>query len=231
MGINSHNEVINHSINWILNQSFDVDNQMLMFEPVGVNGSGGLERLLTVDGKLQVDIVSGTVGLSGTFTETNSGSIDAAVNSIDSAVNAAIQTEGDSPTTESMVIAGTTGSAVKRLKLNDDGRLEAISFSSGKTLKSQKFSLSSTDTVITAVASKSLRVYALKLVCSAAVSVKFRSGASTDLEDLQPYLASGGYTESVTPPSFLFETVSGESLDLVISGTGTVSGRVSYWEE
>ena len=55
----------------------------------------------------------------------------------------------------------------------------------GKTLKTAKFSLSATGTVVAAVASKRIKVYAYKIVVSAAISVKWRDGASTDLEDLQ----------------------------------------------
>ena len=100
-----------------------------------------------------------------------------------------------------------------------------------KTLKSASFSLSATGTVITAVATKRLKVYAIKLVVSAAISVNFRDGASTGLEGAQAIAANGGYIESVNPPAFLFGTTAGNSLDLVISGTGTAAGRVSYWDD
>lgn len=100
-----------------------------------------------------------------------------------------------------------------------------------KTLKTQKFSLSATGTVISAVSAKKLKIYAYKLVVSAAISVKWRDGSSTDIEDLQPLAPSGGEAESVSPPSYLFSTTAGNTLDLVISGTGTASGRVSYWDD
>lgn len=102
---------------------------------------------------------------------------------------------------------------------------------SGKTLKSAKFSLSSTGTIVSAVPLKRIKVYAIKLNCSAAISVKLRDGASTDLEDLQAYAANGGYTEAINPPGFLVGTTAGNSLDLVISGTGTAAGRVSYFDD
>lgn len=101
----------------------------------------------------------------------------------------------------------------------------------GKTLKSAKFSLSATGTVIASVASKRIKVYAYKLVVSAALSVKWRDGASTDLEDLQSLAINGGEAESITPPAFLFGTSAGNSLDLVISGIGTAAGRVSYYDD
>lgn len=99
------------------------------------------------------------------------------------------------------------------------------------TIKSAAFSVSGTATLIPAVVGKVLKVFAVKAVCSAALSVNFRDGASPDLEGAQPIAANGGYIESVTPPKFLFKTTQGNGLDLVISGSGTVSGRISYWDE
>ena len=116
---------------------------------------------------------------------------------------------------------------------NEYGYVNAIPAdpSTVRTLRSARFSLTATGTVVSAVASKRIKVYAVKLVCSAALSVNFRSGASTLLEDPVPLPANGGYTESVEPPNFLFGTTAGDRLDLVISGTGTASGRVSYWDD
>jgi hypothetical protein len=101
----------------------------------------------------------------------------------------------------------------------------------GKTIKSAAFSLSATGTVVAAVASKRIKVFAVKLVVSAGMSVNFRDGASTNLEGAMPLMAKGGFTEIVEPPTFLFGTSAGNRLDLVISGTGTASGRVSYWDD
>lgn len=102
---------------------------------------------------------------------------------------------------------------------------------SGKTLKSAAFTLSATGTVVAAVATKRIKVYALKLIVDASISVHFRDGASTALEGAQTLLANGGVVESVNPPSFLFASSAGNSLDLVISGTGNASGRVTYWDD
>lgn len=102
---------------------------------------------------------------------------------------------------------------------------------SGKTLKTASFSLTATGTVVSAVTGKRIKVYAVKLVVSAAISVNWRDGASTNLEGAQALAANGGYTESVNPPAFLFATTPGNSLDLVISGSGTAAGRVSYWDD
>ena len=101
----------------------------------------------------------------------------------------------------------------------------------GKTLKSASFSLTATGTVVSAVGGKRLKVYAIKLVVSAAISVNFRDGGATALEGAQSLAANGGFVESLNPPAFLFGTTAVNSLDLVISGTGTAAGRVSYWDD
>ncbi len=101
----------------------------------------------------------------------------------------------------------------------------------GKTLKTVVVSLATTGTVINSVTSKRLKVYAAKIVVSAAISVNFRDGASTLLEGAQPLAANGGFSESVNPPAFLFASAAGQSIDLVISGTGTAYGRLSYFDD
>jgi len=99
------------------------------------------------------------------------------------------------------------------------------------TIKTVAFEISATATVIPAVAGKALKVFAVKLIASAAISVKFRDGSSTDLEGAQSLAANGGFVEAVNPPIFIFKTSTNNGLDLVISGVGTASGRITYWEE
>ena len=101
---------------------------------------------------------------------------------------------------------------------------------SSKTLQSATFVAAATMTVVPAVAGFRIKVYAVKLVVSAAISVNWRDGSSTALEGPQPLAANGGYVESVTPPNFIFGTSQGNSLDLVVTG-GTAYGRVSYWDD
>ena len=107
----------------------------------------------------------------------------------------------------------------------------AASTSLTLTCKSKSFSVTATGTIISAVSSKRLKIFSVKLVTSAALSVNFRDGASTALEGAMPLIANGGFTEVVNPPFFLFGTTAGNSLDLVVTGTGTVAGRVSYWDD
>ena len=107
----------------------------------------------------------------------------------------------------------------------------SVSVINGKTIKSIVVNISATGTVIAAVATKKIKVFAVKLILSADLSLNFRDGAATLLEGPMPMLANSGYVESVTPPMFLFCTTAGASLDLVIVGAGSVLGRISYWDD
>lgn len=97
------------------------------------------------------------------------------------------------------------------------------------TILTTPFSRTNTGTVIAAVPGKKIRVFAIKLLVSAALSISWRDGGSDALEGAQTFGVNGGYVESASPPSYLFQTTAGNSLDLVISGTGTAAGRLSYW--
>jgi hypothetical protein len=98
------------------------------------------------------------------------------------------------------------------------------------TLKTAVINLTSTGTVITAVAAKRLKVYSVLLGVSANQTVNWRDGGSTALDGPMAIAANGGYALACSYPTFLFATTAGNSLDLVISGAGTVAGRVSYWD-
>lgn len=102
---------------------------------------------------------------------------------------------------------------------------------SGKTLKTAVVNISATGTLISAVTSKRIKVYSYKLVTDAALTLNFRSGASTALEGPCAFAANGGITENVEPPDYLFATAAGERLDLVISGSGNVGGIIRYWDD
>lgn len=99
------------------------------------------------------------------------------------------------------------------------------------TLKSASFSITATGTIVAAVAGKRIKVYALSYISGGIASVNFRDGATTALEGAFAHAANSGRVENVNPPSFLFATTAGNSLDMVYSGAGTVGGRVSYFEE
>lgn len=98
------------------------------------------------------------------------------------------------------------------------------------TCKTALFEIAGTATVVAAVPGKRIKVAAVKLITDGDVGVYWRSSVTTPLEGQQVLAPNGGYTESLPPPNFLFATAQGESLDLVISGYGTVAGRVTYWD-
>lgn len=97
------------------------------------------------------------------------------------------------------------------------------------TVQSAAFTLSSTGTVVAAVPTMRIKVFAIILDASSALSCNWRDGASTALEGSMAFAANGGYTRTVNPPHFIYGTTAGNSLDLVVSGGGTASGSVSYW--
>lgn len=106
------------------------------------------------------------------------------------------------------------------------------------TLTSIKVSLTSTGVVIAATPGTRIKVCVAKLICSGAQTINWRStlatpagATSTELEGAQSFAANGGSVEAVTPPAFLFTTDYGASLDLLISGAGTVAGRITFWLE
>ena len=204
------------------------------YVPVKVSPSGalvvdtGLTQALT-DTQLRASAVPVSLASVPSHAVTNAGTFAVQVSNtptvaLDSASLSALETISISGT---VPVSGTFWQATQPVSLaaavTDGG--------SGKTLKSASFSLSATGSVVSAVASKRIKVYAVKLIVSAAISVNFRSGGATALEGAQPIAANGGFIESVNPPAFLFGTTAGESLDLVISGTGTASGRISYWDD
>lgn len=100
----------------------------------------------------------------------------------------------------------------------------------GQTLAVATIDKTATGTVISAVASQSIYVYALRVVSqSTGMGINWRSGASTALDASETYGVAEGYAMNVNPPAYLYKTAAGESLDIVISGTGTVRGIVFYW--
>lgn len=125
-------------------------------------------------------------------------------------------------------IGNVNGSTVSVVGLNNT---PIIVTPSTATLKSASFSITATGTLISGVAGKALRVYALAYISGGVASVNFRDGGTTNLEGAFAHAANSGRVENVNPPAFLFKTSAGNSLDMVYSGAGTVAGRVSYWEE
>jgi len=67
------------------------------------------------------------------------------------------------------------------------------------------------------------------LTVAADTTVKFQSGASTDLTGAMTIKAGGGFTSGYDPTGH-FETISGEKLNLVLGTATQVSGWIKYIE-
>lgn len=86
------------------------------------------------------------------------------------------------------------------------------------------------NTILAAVTSKKIRVVSLYLVASAAVTVRFESGASgTALSGQMQLAANGGFVLPYNPVGW-FETASGVLLNLELSGAISVDGGFTYIE-
>jgi hypothetical protein len=89
-------------------------------------------------------------------------------------------------------------------------------------------SASGATSIVSAVASKRIRVLAVQLVANAAVNVKWQSHTTpTDLTGLAYLAANGGYVLPFNPVGW-FQTNSGEQLDINLSGAVAVGGCVVY---
>lgn len=105
----------------------------------------------------------------------------------------------------------------------------------GTTALTPKFAVidvasSGDNTILAAVASKKIRVLSLYLVASAAVTVRFESGAGgTALSGQLQLTANGGFVLPYNPLGW-FETASNTLLNLELSGATSVDGGFVYIE-
>lgn len=82
--------------------------------------------------------------------------------------------------------------------------------------------------IVAAVALKKIRVVAAQLVANGAVNVKWQSHVTpTDITGLAYLAANGGYVLPYNPVGW-FQTVSGEALDINLSGSVAVGGSITY---
>jgi len=89
-------------------------------------------------------------------------------------------------------------------------------------------SASGATTIVNAVGGKRIRVLKWDVVANAAVNVKWQSHVTpTDLTGLYYFAANGGI-ESGYCPLGNFQTVSGEALDINLSGAVAVGGSLVY---
>jgi hypothetical protein len=106
---------------------------------------------------------------------------------------------------------------------------------SGSTALTPKFaaisaSSSGNNTIVAAVTGKKIRVLAYTLVCTTAVTAKFKTATGgADLTGAMPFGANGGASAPYCPVGH-FETVSGDLLNLVLGSAVAVAGHVIYVE-
>jgi len=112
---------------------------------------------------------------------------------------------------------------------------ETSAIYNGTTSLTPKFatitaSSSGATTVVAAVTSKKIRVISYVVVANAAVNIKFQSHVTpTDKTGLL-YLAANGGVSGAYAPTGHFETISGEALDINLSGAIAVGGHLTYVE-
>ena len=105
----------------------------------------------------------------------------------------------------------------------------------GTTALTPKFAIidvatSGDNTLVAAVASRKIRVLSLWMVASAAVTVRFESGAAgTALSGQAQLAANGGFVLPYNPLGW-FESASGVLLNLELSGAISVDGGLTYVE-
>lgn len=89
---------------------------------------------------------------------------------------------------------------------------------------------SGNNTIVAAVAGKKIRVLAVTLVGAGSVTARFESDADGTALTGQMTLAASTVVELGYNPAGWFETVSGELLNLELSGAVSVDGCIVYAE-
>lgn len=113
--------------------------------------------------------------------------------------------------------------------------LEGSSFRDAGTARTPKFAIidcasSGDNTLIAAVASRKIRVLSVFLMASAAVTIRFESGAGgTALTGQMQVAANGGFALNFNPVGH-FETAVNTLLNLELSGAISVDGCITYVE-
>lgn len=96
-----------------------------------------------------------------------------------------------------------------------------------QTVRYAKISLSASGDIVTAVANKKIRVIAYTIICATAVTVKFQSGAATDLTGAMAFPQNGGVCCPENKFGW-FETAVGEKLNIVLGSGVSVAGHLTY---
>lgn len=100
---------------------------------------------------------------------------------------------------------------------------------SNAVVKFAALNVAASGDLITAVAGKRIRVVGLSMAVATTVTVKFQSGASTDLTGAITVLAGSAH---VWPADLtgLIQTAVGEKLNVVLGASIQVSGYIKYQE-
>lgn len=110
-----------------------------------------------------------------------------------------------------------------------------------KSIKTVAFSLAATGDAIAAVSSKKIKVlgYSMQSI-NDTMTAQFRDGGAGALvSQLWTFNAREGVSKPALPPNYwttvvkpiYFETTAGNALQLVITGTGTIKGEVTYFDD
>lgn len=164
--------------------------------------------------------VAATPGTGATFKTTDTGGVHTGHVNVDSLPDV---------TVEALPARAATADAIVAKHATD-------AIHNGLTALTPKFakiaaSSSGNNTLVAAVTAKKLRVVCYNFVVAGAVNVKFQSAASgTDLTGLKTFAAAGGGMGAGYNPVGWFETVSGELLNLNLSGAVVVGGELTYIE-
>lgn len=89
-------------------------------------------------------------------------------------------------------------------------------------------STAASNEIVAGVASKSIRVISVVLVCAAAVTVTWEDEDGTNVSGAMSFPDNGGY--SLENDAGLFQTIPGKGLHLLSGGAVQVSGHISYIE-
>ena len=85
-------------------------------------------------------------------------------------------------------------------------------------------------TVVALVSGKKIRVIQLGFSVSAAVSIAWKSGASTTKINARSFPAEGGHETGELSPGWFLETDAGEDLVINLSTAVTARGQLNYIE-
>ena len=188
--------------------------------PMPIWDAGGTISIDDAGSSITVD---GTVSISGTVGCTQSGSWSVA---IDSPLPAGTNNIGD--------VDVLTQPARQRTTDHVGAADMTDAIMSGTTALTPKFatiavSASGDNTVVAAVPGKKVRVLKYAMVAAAAVTAKWKDGASTDASGPMALAANGGLSDGYCPVG-LFETSPGNALVLNLSAAVSVAGHITYVE-